>query len=141
MSDFFRNARVVEQRHQSGLILGSRVAFTLDVSRFARSIEKIVRGLFYCKSDDTLASGYKVFVVTSNEFWRDRGFQNILADMSPARGCGDDVFLMRCVRDRSDPNVTAWLFLFYGAVAAFAWTEADAQASKPALATVNSRDP
>jgi hypothetical protein len=137
--DFFRNVRWVEQRNRSGLILGYRLAFEIDVSRFSRSIEKIVRGLFSCKSLYALPSGYRVVVIRGNDFWADSGFQNLLAVMEPTAGCGDDVFVMRCARDCSDPNVTAWVLQFYGAIAVFAWTEVDVPLAQPAtLATINS---
>jgi hypothetical protein len=128
-NDFFRNVRQVEIRNQSGLILGYRAAFEIDLSRFSRSIEKIVRGLFYRKSCYPLPIGYRVTVSRGNEFWNDAGFQNLLSVMEPVAGYGDDVFLMRCVRDGSDENVTAWLLQFYRRIGVFAWTEADSHAN------------
>jgi hypothetical protein len=121
--DFFRNVQQFEIRNRSGLILGYRSGFELDVSRFSRSIEKIVRALFYLKSKFALHSDYQVLVARGNDFWNDAGFQNILAAMESVVGCGDDVFLMRCARDRSDPNITAWLLQFYRQIAVFAWTD------------------
>jgi hypothetical protein len=127
-ADFCRNVQQVEIRNQAGIILGYRTAFSLDVSRFSRSIEKIVRGLFYRKAGFALLAGYRVEVVRGNSFWVDDGFQNLLRDMHPWSGYSDGVFLMRSVRDRSDPNSTAWLLLFYRTLAVFAWTEWDSTA-------------
>jgi len=110
---------------QTALIIGYRDAFQVDVSRFSRSIEKIVRGLFFRKSGCPLPRGYRVAVFLGNEFWSDRGFQNLLAAMEGPAGCGDDVFQARCVRDSSDINITAWLLWFYGAMAFFAVTQKD----------------
>ena len=134
--DFFRNVRQFEIRNRSGLILGYRTAFEMDVSRFSRSIEKIVRGLFYLKSRNALPTGYRVVVARGNAFWNDKGFNNLLGAMEPAAGCGDDVFVMRCVRDSSDVNVTAWLLQFYGRMAMFAWTKADGNAEWPTESSV-----
>jgi hypothetical protein len=44
------------------------------------------------------------------------------ADMSPAQGFGDDVFLWRSIRDPQDENATCWLLAFYSAVHFFGWT-------------------
>ncbi len=137
-TDFFRNNRRAEIRNRSGLILGFRTAFEIDVSRFSRSIEKIVRGLFYQKSRYALPSAYRVAVARGNEFWSNDGFQKIHAAMEPFAGCGDDVFMMRCVRDNSDVNVTAWLLQFYRCLAMFAWTDADNKSD--GISTVSSRD-
>jgi hypothetical protein len=34
-------------------------------------------------------------------------------------GVGDDVFQCRCVRDSSDPDASAWLFIYYKALGVF----------------------
>jgi len=126
--DFFRNARLVELRNRSGIILAYRQAFEMDMSRFSRSISKIVRGLFYKKSHRPLAPGYRVEVAHGDEFWQDEGFQHNLAIMEPWASYGDDVFMLRCARDSSDWNKTAWLLRFYCSIAVYAWTEPDAGA-------------
>jgi hypothetical protein len=107
----------------SGLFAGWGLSFELDLARFSRGVEKTVRGLFYYKSRRPLGPGVAVRVFPGNGFWRDQGFQNLLAEMSEWAGVGDDVFQCRCTRDATDPDVTAWLFVYYKALGVFAWTE------------------
>jgi hypothetical protein len=107
----------------SGLFVGWDLGFELDLARFSRGVEKTVRGLFCYKSQRPLPAGVAVRVFQGNGFWQDQGFQNLLAEMEEWAGVGDDVFECRCTRDSSDPDVTAWLFVYYRSLGVFAWTE------------------
>ena len=104
------------------MILGSRLGFDIDMRRFNKPIKKIVRGLFFKKSKTPLPGTYRVDVFPGNDFWSSPGFSEWLVSWEPLAGCGDRQFLMRCTRDASDPNITAWLLQFYGEVAFLAWT-------------------
>jgi len=105
------------------LFAGWGGSFELDLARFSRCVEKTVRGLFYCKSQRHLAPEIAVRVFPGNGFWQDHGFQNVLTVMEDWAGVGDDVFQCRCVRDSSDADITAWLFVYCQAVGVFAWTK------------------
>jgi hypothetical protein len=107
----------------SGLFAGWGWSFTLDLARFSRGVEKTVRGLFAYKSGRRLAPQCAVRVFPGNGFWQDTGFQNLLAVMEEWAGVGDEVFQCRSMRDATDPDVTAWLFIYYRALGVFAWTE------------------
>jgi hypothetical protein len=119
----FRNPRVVPRKSPGGIITSFGLGFEIDQPRFAMLPEKIVRGLFFHKSGIPLAVSHVVRVLPGNEFWTDEGFQNLLAAMEPGAGCGDDVFTVRCTRDRNDPFCSAWLLVFYQHLGIFAWTE------------------
>jgi hypothetical protein len=119
----------------SGLFAGWGFGFEVNLPRLQRCVEKTVRGLFFRKSGRPLAPGYTATVFPGNGFWEDEGFQNVLADMEGWAGLGDDVFQCRCVRDGVDPDVTAWLLVYYKTLAFFAWTGKKAEPDeKSALA-------
>ena len=99
---------------------GYRVPF--DSDRFCRSIDKIVRGLFYYKSHVPLPVTHKVEVHPGNGFWKADGIQDYLNSMSRPAGVGDDVFQCRCVQDGADSNTTGWLLVFYRNVSTLAHT-------------------
>ncbi len=120
---FFRNPRVLPRMSQGGLFTGHGLAFEIDCNRFGMIIEKIIRGLFYHKSQVPLSEKHIVQIFPDNGFWANQGFQNLLIEMEDTAGCGDDVFQVRCIRDTNDPNCTAWLLLFYQQMGFFAWTE------------------
>lgn len=129
---FFRNPRVLPQMSPGGLFTGFGLSFLLDWQRFATVPEKIVRGLFYYKSQVPLSDQHSVQVFPGNEFWADQGFRNLLATMDAIAGCGDDVFQVRCTRDVTDPHCTAWLLIFYRQLAFFVWTERAATSGRAA---------
>jgi hypothetical protein len=119
---FFRNPRILPRTSPSGIFTGYGVAFQIDLKRFLTVPEKIVRGLFFFKSQVPLSRTHTVQFCPGDQFWADEGCQNVMAAMEPS--VGDGVFQVRCTRDASDPNCTAWLLIFYRAIGFFAWTEA-----------------
>jgi len=125
---FFRNLRLLPRMSPGGLFRGYGAAFQLDLDRFAKIPEKIVRGLFYHKSQVPLSKEHAVRVFPGNEFLADQGFQNVLETMDASAGFGDDLFQVRCTRDASDAHCTAWLLQFYQQLIFFAWTEPIAEA-------------
>lgn len=115
----------------SGLVTGRGVRVAFDGSRFNKSIEKIVRGIFYGKSGVPLPTTHEVKVFSGNGFWTVPAFLDLLAKMEPFSGVGDDVFQCRCIRDCVDTAATAWLIVFYRSAAFFAWTQAIQPAEAP----------
>ncbi len=128
---FFRDPRILPRSSPGGIVTGYGLAFQIDMERFNRIPEKIVRGLFYYKSHHPLPSTHGVKVFPGNQSWDDDSFQNLLAVMEPIAGCGDDVFQIRCTRDRTDPCCTAWLLLFYRQLGVFALTQRVEEALPP----------
>lgn len=120
---FFRKPRMLPKTTPSGLFAGYHLSFQIDWNRFATVPEKIVRGLFYFKSQVPLDERYTVRVFQGNGFWSVPGFPELLSQMENSAGFGDDVFQVRSVRYDKDHNYTAWLLQFYQQIAFFAWTE------------------
>lgn len=122
--DFFRNATLRERRSREGIINGAGWTFDIDMARFNRTVEKIVRGLFYWRSTEHLPDTHKVDVFAGNGFWQTPDFRSLLPKLEPEKGFGDDVFTCRSQRDADDPNSTAWLLIFYQQVGVFACSHA-----------------
>jgi hypothetical protein len=122
MRDFFRNFRQVERKTDAGIIIGTEWGFDIDMTRFNRMVEKIVRGLFYFKSGIPLPKTCEVVIFTGNDFWKLPDFQTLLEKMEPFAGLGDDVFKCRAIRDTKDECLTAWLFIFFQQFGIFALT-------------------
>ena len=121
-TDLTRNATPVWRQSQAGFYIERGVKIEIDMARFQRTPEKIVRGLFFMRNQIVLPDDYEVRVFPNNSFWDDMGFQQLLDQMDDWQGCGDDVFQMRAVRDGSDNNFTAWLLMFFKSSAIFAYT-------------------
>ena len=129
----FRNTRQLPRTSPNGIITGYGLGFEIDWPRFAMIPEKLVRGLFFHKSGVPMADTHVVRVFPGNQFWDDEGFQNLLAAMESGSGCGDDVFTVRCTRDRNDPFCAAWLLVFYRQFGVFAWTSAKRSQAAPSI--------
>lgn len=120
--DITRNAFRAWKQSESGLLVEPRVRIDIDLKRLLRTPEKIIRGFFFVRNGIPVPSGYEVRVIPGNGFWSNAGFQNLLDTMHEWQSLGDDVFQLRATRDSSDPNVTAWLLLFYRSSALFGYT-------------------
>jgi hypothetical protein len=120
--DISRNAVPAWKQSKSGLYVERGVNIDIDIPRFQRTPEKIIRGLFYFRNAVPVPSDYDVCIFPGNDFWDDEGFKNVLETMEDWQGLGDDVFQMRATRDVNDPNVTAWLLAFFRSFAFFGYT-------------------
>jgi hypothetical protein len=122
-AEIFRGLRVVPRTTPSGLIVGAGPAFQIDLNRIHHVIEKIIRGIYFYKSETRFPVDHEIRVFPGNQFWQDEGCQNLIASMCQPEHQGDDVFTCRYVRDNSGQDMTAWLLVFYGQVGFFAWTQ------------------
>lgn len=120
--DISRDAVPAWKRSKSGLYLERGVKIAIDIPRFQRTPEKIIRGLFYLRNAVPVPSDYDVRVVPGNDFWDDAGFNNLLETMHDWQNLGDDVFQLRATRDVNDPNFTAWLLAFFRSSVLFGYT-------------------
>jgi hypothetical protein len=123
MRDCFHNFRRMERKTDAGIIVGTGWAFDIDMTRFNRIVEKIVRGFFYFKSGIPLPKTHEVVIFPGNGFWKLPDFQSLLENMEPFAGLGDDVFMCRALRDANDTFLTAWIFMFFQNIGVFAWSE------------------
>ena len=79
LRDLTRNARTGWRKSKGGVIVDKGVKIEIEIDRYHRTVEKIVRGLFYLKSGTPVPLDYDVRVYPGNEFWDDSGFQIVSA--------------------------------------------------------------
>jgi hypothetical protein len=118
-----RNGRIAPITSKGGIIVGTGFQIEIDMPRFNRIIEKIIRGIYFFKSQKILPSEYQVDVYPGNGFWDKPDFNSLLGSMSRSEHFGDDVFAFRYVADRKDTNRIMFLLYFYGDMGILAGTE------------------
>jgi hypothetical protein len=106
----------------SGLYVGQRLAFHVDVERIFRVIERTVRGLYYHEAGERIPDGYAV-LVHSNETLAQLSPKDLqettdeiirpLANIAP-KTIGNNAFAYR----HAIPTrfISAWVLTFYGTV-------------------------
>ena len=120
--DLTRNAISGWRTSNSGLVAERGVQIDINLPRFLRTPEKIIRGLFFLRNAIPVPPDYVVHVFPGNEFLDDPGFNNLCETMHDWQGLGDDVFRMRATRDANDANFTVWLLLFFCSSVLFGYT-------------------
>ena len=126
----FKNALLqamhkVDIRTPAGLYLGKKGAYDVNLERLDRVVARITKGLFYREISTHLPKNYEVAAYSESG----------LRDVSPAdiaqlqkdivqplmtqkpKIIGNNVFSYRVLFTEEDPNVSAWLLLFYEKVA------------------------
>jgi len=104
----------------SGLYLGRKSYYTVDLSRIESVIKRVVKGLFYHHRKSPLPSRYDVRVIMDDMMARYRNDPifvrtlNALIGDAP-RTFGRNVFSYRVAFTPEDPCISAWLLQFYGA--------------------------
>lgn len=115
----------------AGLFIGMRLAYSVDLSRLFRVVERVVRGLYYHETRHALPEDHDV-VVASNETFIDLPVEKLneynrtviepLAQL-PARTIGSRVFWYRYARFQQDDVVlSAWALTFYAGISFLALT-------------------
>lgn len=120
--DLTRNAVFGWKQSPTGLLTEPGVRIEIDMNRFLRTPEKIIRGLFFLRNGRPVPEDYDVRIYHGNRFWEESGFSNLLEAMEPWAGLGDDVFQLRATYDSSDRSFTIWLMLFFKSSAFLGWT-------------------
>jgi hypothetical protein len=121
----FRSMKEVNVRTRSGLFLGKKPAFDVNLTRLDNVARRITKGLFYHEKRHRLPDKYDVATYSES------GFQDLTSDvkqelqttilqplMSNApKTIGSQVFTYRVAYSDTDPNASAWLFVFYERIA------------------------
>jgi len=116
-SEIARSARHagMEALHTpGGLYLGHYATVPLDWERISRTIEGMIRGLYYTLVGKPFPQGYVIDVTRLDPF----EVQSAWNDMSSAHlngpHClGDDIFMCEMQFVAEDPGMTRWLLRFY----------------------------
>jgi len=127
-ANFLKGLHRIQPRTPSGLILPTKGAYKLDIDRVERTIARITRGLFYDLKKCRLPDDYHVSVFGSYKMKKlsngdiEQFTSQILEPLGRQTGImvGRNVFLYKFLFTDSDPNLSIWLFLFYGTIVFFA---------------------
>lgn len=116
-----KDSREVWLRTASGIYVEKTLAFSVDLTRIFRVVERTVRGLFFEETGRRLDPAYDV-MVHSNDTLSGQDPASlqeltrvILAPLAnrPATVIGNEVFVYRYAITADDPNVSAWALTFY----------------------------
>lgn len=120
-----KSIKEVNVRTRSGLFLGNKPAFDVNLTRLDNVAGRITKGLFYQEKGYRLPDEYDVTAYSES------GLQDLTSDvkqelqatilqpiMSNApKTIGSQVFTYRVAYSDTDPNTSVWLFVFYERVA------------------------
>jgi hypothetical protein len=126
----FQAIRIRELKTSSGLFLGQRPAYDVDLERLDRVAQRIVKGLFYRERGARLPNEYVVSAYSAS------GLSNLTKDkkdyiitnivdpilLQTPKTIGNNVFTYRFMFSPEDPNVSAWHLIFYEKVAFLCFT-------------------
>jgi len=111
----------VEMRTQSGLYVGTRPGYNVDMNRIRSVLQRIVRGLYFRETGNVLGLNTKVHLYMDDDFielpshTRDEIQPVILYLASlPPITIGENIFLYRYHIAKKDSTVSAWGLSFYG---------------------------
>ena len=128
--------------NQSGIYLGCKGTYNVDLERLDRVIERIIKGLFFHHYGKPLpkeysAKSFSVDGLIDHSVWKLPDTKLILKEIKRYRSIniGDNVFAYKFFRLQEDENVTFWLITFYSRVNFLGFTlkESDIQKNSPPL--------
>lgn len=113
----------VEVKSPSGLYLGQRMCYDVDLRRLYRVVSRIVRGLFYIETESIISPAATVEVYSDERLFQDRkevvdGFIKTIAvplSKQPAKVIQEGVFSYRYQLTEM-PEASAWALVFYGSI-------------------------
>ena len=121
----------VEARTPSGLFLGKKPAYEVNLARLNKVVQRITMGLFYRERGKRISDNYSVFshhiseVVDMPQLRHRIFIENsvlpFLASLKP-KEIGNGVFSYRASFNPTDQNMSFWLFVFYEEVLFFSST-------------------
>lgn len=111
-----------------GIFLGHAPAMIVDLERLRRTVERIVRGLYFHTFGQRFTATLRVWAEEDiggfDQVLRDELRTNILIPLyqTPQLSIGEDVFAYWKARDAEHPEASAWLLQFFGEVRFLALT-------------------
>lgn len=118
---FIKDIHNVQLRTASGLYLGNKVAYDVDLGRIRNVVERTIRGLYFAECSLPLGFDNEIEVYTNEDLELQnsdildqlkRDIVNPLAAMTP-KSIGDNVFLYRHQIIQEIPILSVWIVSFY----------------------------
>ena len=114
-----RSMHPVSLRSPSGLYLGNKPGYTVDLDRLNRVATRIVKGLFFHERGYRLPHTHRASALVDPRLMPDeQGLSNtatVLAALQtqPVRTIGNGVFSYRFLFTEDEPDCSVWLMSFY----------------------------
>lgn len=129
-NQFLADFRNLNLQTRSGIYVGKRLGYNVDLVRIRRVVERVVRGLYFAESGKPLGLNNEVRVFTSEELEAqpkdilDQLKNTILVPITALQPkiIGKDVFFYRHHIAPEDPIVSVWVISFYKQVPFFIMT-------------------
>jgi hypothetical protein len=120
-----KNMKKVNVRTQSGLYLGTKPAYDVNLTRLDNVARRITKGLFYYETGSRLLDEYEVFSFSESGLRNvtDKVKQHLKEKIlrplmsNSAKIIGKQVFSYRVSFSDKDANSSVWLFIFYKRIA------------------------
>ncbi len=121
---FLSDLRYVNLKTPSGLYVGRRLGYDVDMNRIRSVVGRIVRGLYFAESGKPLGLNNEVRVYTDEDLAEQsveviqelkQTILNPLASLPP-RIIGHDIFLYRYQIMKGNPFISVWGMSFFGHV-------------------------
>jgi hypothetical protein len=115
---------------RSGLFLGKRPVYDVDLDRLDRVAQRIVKGLFYYERGSRLPDGYEVAAFSAaglsalDKQFKEHIIKNVVDPilLNIPRTIGNNVFTYRVAFAPEDPNLSVWHLIFYEKVVFLCFT-------------------
>jgi hypothetical protein len=123
-----RSMHPVSLRSPSGLYLGNKSGYTVDLDRLDRVATRIVKGLFYHERGYRLPDTHRASARVDARLMPDEQGSSdtakVLAALQtqPLIAIGDGVFSYRFVFTEDEPDCSVWLMSFYERLFAIGFT-------------------
>lgn len=116
----------------SGIYLGNRSTYNVDLYRLDRVMERIIKGLFYHHAGyvlpkEYIARSFSVDGLVNDNVWDDPELKNMLGVLSELKpvAIGKNIFSYKFLRLSDDINGSFWLFTFFSKVSFLGFTLED----------------
>jgi hypothetical protein len=114
----------VEVRSPTGLILGDRLAYSVDLERLFKVVARIVKGLFYHEAGFRLSDHYETIVHSMDSLAQlepqahEQIARTIIRPLTrlPAKVIGVNTFNYRFKFFEEDPHASVWGLSFYASI-------------------------
>ena len=117
VSDFTR----VELKTQSGLYIGSRPGYNVDMDRIRKVLKRIVRGLYFKETGNPLGLETEIRIYLDDDYIKLTSearatLEPIMSFLGslPPKSIGQNIFLYRYHIIEQDPLISTWGLSFYG---------------------------
>jgi hypothetical protein len=117
------NIKRIPEYSPSGIYLGNRGSYNVDLKRLDNVIERIIRGLFYHHfgyrlPTSHIAKSFAADGLKDPNIWLEPNIRRSIEYVSqqPKNDIGGGIFSYKFKEIEDDPNSSVWLMMFFNSV-------------------------